>query len=313
MNMGLAIAVFLVVVPGALVALASRRPSEASLRRLDVTVLGKGSSPTSRAVVAARLRRSRILGAVGAVVGLWGTASWQSASWRWDGVLSSLTPPTSEIATGVGGIALAGGSFVLALNVFGVLAGFAVGAVIAEWTGNASAETMRRAALLKQREAAIYLARWVRVTLVGGALSALAALALAAVAPNSQDSAAFAPASPWWAVVLIGVALAALATQAAVLGSSSHAPTGELLAAREVTRALTMATLSIVALAAFTGSTASSLGRLSSWYGWGWGDGTATAAIALSLISTAFVVAAFLTPYWVIAPDVDARAPVVSA
>lgn len=311
--MALAIGMFLVILPGALVVMAARPPSEASLRRLAVTVLGDCSSAPSGALIAARLRRCRALGAAGAVVGLWLTASWDSATWTWNGVLSSTSPSTSGIAPGVGRVTLAGGSFALALNVFGVLAGFGVGLLAGEWAGGTSAERSRRSASLTPRDSGKYLAGWLRVALVVVAASAIAALAVATIAPNSHDSLTYEAGSPWWAVLLVGLAVAALATRVAVLASAPHAATGDQLAAREVTRALTAATLTTVALAGFTGSTASSLARLSGFYGWGWGDGTATGAISFWLVTTGLVVAAFLTPYWALAVDVDAEAPVGAA
>ncbi|HEX2700343.1 MAG TPA: hypothetical protein VHM89_09105 [Acidimicrobiales bacterium] len=237
------------------------------------------------------------------------TASWQSATWTWDGLLSSVALPVSGVTPGVGGVTVAARSFALSLNVFGVLAGFACGLLLAEWTGTASADRTHRAAFLTRRDAASYLARWVRVVLVVSAIAALATLAVAATGPHSASAAGhYEPGSPWWAIVLVGVGVGALATRAGVLSSPPHAADGDALATRELTRALTAATLTVVALAAFTGSAASSLGRVSTWYGWGWGDGTATAAIALSLVTTGLVVAAFLTPYWAIASDVGARA-----
>lgn len=302
----MAIGMFLVVLPGVLVVLATRPPNEALLRRVAVTVHGYRASPPTRAAYGARWQRRRILGTVGGVLGLWATASWHSATSTWEGLLSAVGPDTAEIASGVGKLTLADGSFVLDLNLFGVLVGFAIGVVLAEWTGGVSSDKTHRAALLAQRDARQYVAGWLRRVLVISAGLALVVLPLATIAPNSDIGE---PGSPWWAVVLIAVAGAALATRAAVLASAPHAATGDLLAAREVTRALTTATLTVIALAGFTGSTASSLARLSHRYGWGWGDGTATAAIALSLVATGLMIAAFVTPYWAMASDAAASEP----
>jgi hypothetical protein len=155
-----------------------------------------------------------------------------------------------------------------------------------------------------------YLPSWAAPVTALTLAAAIAALILAAAIPDSLKSVtgrtAGASQSWWWASVLIGVGLLALATRAVVVSSSPHAATYEDLTAREATRALTTATLTIVALATFFASIAATIGRISTWFGWGWGDGTATASIALSLLAVGLAIASFLTPYWAIGLRFDA-------
>lgn len=120
-------------------------------------------------------------------------------------------------------------------------------------------------------------------------------------------------ASPWWAVVLLGVGVVALMTRTLVVSAAPQAIDADDLLAREITRALTAATTTTVALAAFMASAASTLARISTWFGWGWGDGIATAALAFSLLAVGLVVAAFLTPYWAIAMELDTRPAVAGS
>jgi hypothetical protein len=73
-----ALVVFLVAFPLALLIGAALPVSDAHLRRLAATTscsLASGSE-----VLAGRLRRRRVLAALGAACGLWATASWQSAT-----------------------------------------------------------------------------------------------------------------------------------------------------------------------------------------------------------------------------------------
>jgi hypothetical protein len=313
--MGIALVVFLVVIPVALVFLAARPPSAASLRRLAATMLLPGVPVGGADAVAARIRRRRLGGAVGGVAGLWATAAWRSTTFSWDGLLAPFDRG-SPVGLTAGWFTLGSAGFVLAVNVFGILIGFAAGVVIAEWTGRAVTAGERRTALLTPRDSHRYLARWARPAVGTAAVAAVTALALAAVVPESLKTAtvvvAGSSSSWWWAGVLLLAGAVALGTRSLVLASAPHAATDEDLAAREASRALTTATLTIVALAAFTASTASTLARISTWFGWGWGDGTATAAIALSLLAEGLVVASFCTPYWIIGLKIDTSAPIAA-
>lgn len=305
--MGIAIAVFLVVIPFGFLLLAMRPPSSAAIQRLLVTVLADVATADDT-VIAGRVRRRRIYSTVGAVIGLWLTAGWQSVTFTWNGVLSPFGH-LQPLGLGSGWLVIAGGSFVLVINIWGVVAGFAVGLTISEWRGSSFDFAERRSARLEPREMRRYLRSWAgpitALTLAG----AVVALIVAAAIPDSLKSVTGSTAGPaqswWWASVLIGVGLLALATRAVVLSSSPHAASFGALTARETTRALTAATLTIVALAVFVASTAATLGRISTWFGWGWGDGTATAAIALSFLAVGFAISSFLTPYWAIGLRLD--------
>lgn len=92
--MGIALVVFLGVVPAGLVVLAARSPSSASLRRSSATVTVAGTATLDVARVGGRVRSHRLFGAVGAVVGLWATAAWESTTFSWDGLLASAARPS---------------------------------------------------------------------------------------------------------------------------------------------------------------------------------------------------------------------------
>src|SRR5581483_2059499 len=79
------------------------------------------------------------------------------------------------------------------------------------------------------------------------------------------------------------------------------------VAAREITRALTAATMTAVALAAFVTSTASMLTQISTYFASSeiWADGSATAALVVRLLALGLEVAAFLTPYWLLAVEIE--------
>lgn len=310
--MGIALVVFLVVIPAAFLALALRQPSDAGIRRLLATVLVE-THPSDHAAIAGRVRRGRIFSAVGAVIGLWLTAAWQSTTFTWNGVLSPFHH-FQPVGLGSGWLVIGGGSFVLAINIWGVLAGFAVGLTISEWRGASLGFAQQRSARLEPRTPAGYLPSWAAPMLALTLAVAVSALLVAAAIPESVKSvtefAAGSSMSWWWASVLIGVGLLALGTRSVVLSSARHAATLEDLTAREATRALTAATLTLVALAAFVASTSITTGRISTWFGWGWGDGTATAAIALSLLAMGLAISSFVTPYWAIGLRLDADAAV---
>jgi hypothetical protein len=304
LNMGIALVVFLLVLPGGLLLLAARPPSSASLRRLSATINVPGAVLDDEDVVAARIRRRRIAGAVGAVLGLWATATWASTTSSWRGLLGRM-PRYRGSGVGAGWFSFQSPSFVLRVNLFGILVGFAAGLVSAELTGRRDSDAAHRAALLAPRDSRRYLAPWSSAAVALTAASAVAAPVVAAIIPDSRKT-GFDGGSPWWALVLLGVGVGALVTRSFVLSAAPRASDPDDLAAREATRALTIATITIAALAAFTASTAATLTRISTWFGWGWGDGTAVAAQALSLIAVGLVVAAFLTPYWMITLELDA-------
>jgi hypothetical protein len=111
----------------------------------------------------------------------------------------------------------------------------------------------------------------------------------------------------WWAVAFIAVGFAALATRSVVLSAGPHAAEAGDVAARELTRALTAATMTVVALVAFIVSLASTLTLTSMYliYGNRWGDGTATAAQLFLLLAMGLEITAFVTPYWLIASDIE--------
>jgi hypothetical protein len=312
--MGIALAVFLVAIPAGFLLLSTRQPSNAAIRRLLATVLADVTT-VDQAAIAVRVRRRRILSTVGAIIGLWLTAAFKNTTYTWNGLLSPLHYG-QPVGLASGWLSLSGGSFLLLVNIWGVLAGFAVGLTISEWRGASLGFAEQRSARLEPRDSSRYLPSWTSSTTVLALAGALCALLVAAVIPDSSKSGsatgevAGSSLSWWWASVLIGAGLLALGTRTAVLSSPPHAATLGELTAREATRALTAATLTIVALAAFVASTATTVGRISTWFGWGWGDGTVTGAIALSLLAIGLAISSFLTPYWAIGLRLDADAAV---
>jgi hypothetical protein len=262
--------------------------------------------------VGARIRRRRLFGAVGAVAGMWATVAWTSTSGTWRGLLRTFSP-ANPAGIGNGWFTFFGGEWVLVVNIYGILVGFTLGLVIAEWTGRKLAPGERRTAVLAPRVAGRYLPRWAPPTVTCSAGAGVAALLVATFIPDSLKADIYfrhgIAAAWWWSVVLLAVGVVALATRSFVLSFAPHAATDSDLAARETTRALTAATMTIVALAAFTASTASTLTRISTWFAWGWGDGTATAGLLLTLLAEGLVVAAFFTPYWMLAPEREPTDP----
>jgi len=311
MNMAFALIAFLLVVPAALVLLAARMPSAASVRRIFATF--SAETRPEGAGIAGRLRRRRLFGALGATGGLWTTAAWDSATSSWEGLLRALAGTPSTSALGTGWVTLAGPSYRLAVNVFGILVGFALGVVIAESTTRERVTSGRRTALLAPRRARRYLAPWASTAVAVSGLAAVVALPIAAAIPESRKTPTGDVASSvWWALLLLAVGALALVTRSLVVSAVPRADDVEDLVVREMTRALTAATTTIVALATFTASTASTLGRIATWFGWGWGDGTATAATVLALFALGLAVAAFATPYWILGSDVEAAADVAT-
>jgi hypothetical protein len=302
MDMGIAIGIFLGLLPVLGVVLATRPPHPGSITRVASTVLAPGAPWPDPALIGPHLRRRRIHGAFGAVVGLWATASWASATWEWDGLLSESLPANASV--GAGSVALAGGSFRLSVNAYGILVGFAVGTLLAEWARAGFRPTHRRAALLAPRGVDTYLRPGTRYAVGVGATAASIALVVATVIPSSLTSRTGEwPRSPWWALILLAVGVAAALTRPGIMTAATHAATGDEVAVREITRALTVATLTIVALAAFGGSTATTLLQFSTRFGWGWGDGIATAGLLLALVAIGLTIAAFITPAWLIEVD----------
>ena len=202
-----------------------------------------------------------------------------------------------------GWITLNGGSWLVSINYFGILVGLAAGLAVAEWRSARGAfGTQQRHARLEPREAGTYLARWSAVVVPVGFVVALLAILGAQFMPDALTSTDGATSgSPWWAIALLAVAAIAVGLRSAVVSAATRATTGDDLDARHASRVLTAATLTIVALAALTGSAATSLARLATRFGWGWGDGLTTIALLLSVVTVALVVAAFATPYWVLA------------
>jgi hypothetical protein len=227
----------------------------------------------------------------------------------WNGLLSPFDHP-QPVGLGSGWLVVSNGNFVVAVNIWGVLAGFAVGLTISEWRGAGLGSGEQRSARLEPRDPSRYLPAWTGRLLALTLAAAVAAMIVAVAIPDSLKSMTWVTAgasqSWWWASVLIGVGVLALGTRAVVVSSAPRAATRSDLTAREATRALTMATLTLVALAAFLASTSITVGRISTWFGWGWGDGTATAAIALSLVAVGLAISSFLTPNWAIGLRLDA-------
>ena len=300
--MGIAIGVFLGLVPFLGLVLATRPLHPGSMTRVAATVLGPGAPWPDPALIDLHLRRRRTYGAIGAVAGLWATASWRSATWAWDGLLSGLVPANASV--GVGSVALTGGSFRLSINTYGILVGFAVGTLVAEWARVGFRATNRRAALLAPRGVDTYLRNGARYAVAAAATVASMALMVATVIPSSLTSrTGESPRSPWWALILLAVGVVAALSRPRIIVAGTHAATGDDVAVREITRALTVATLTIVALAAFAGSTATTLVQLSTRFGWGWGDGIATGGLFLAIVAVGLTIAAFATPAWLIEVD----------
>lgn len=311
--MMLAVGAFIVVIPLVVVAWANRRPTERAIARAEVTVLGSRTvtDPTGR--IMSTMRRRRGAGAVGAVAGLWATAGWSGPTFHWDGLVGRLY----ETAPGLpfGAYAIHGGSWFVSINYFGILCGFAAGLLVAEWRATRGAfGTQERHARLEPRVASAYLAPWTTIAVCAGFAAASFAALGAQVVPDSLTSTDGAtPGSPWWAIVLLAVALIAMSLRTAAMSAPTHATTGSDLDARHVSRVLTSATLTIVTMAALSGSAATSLARLSMRFGWGWGDGLTTLALVFSHVTIGLVVAAFATPYWVLATRSEAAVTEVTA
>jgi len=310
-----ALLVFLVAFPLALLVGAARPVSDAHLRRLAATTrcsLGSGSE-----LLAGQLRRRRVAAALGAVCGLWATASWQSATWSWDGLVPIVAPSTSGMSSSVGQLTFDGGSFLLTVNVFGLVVGLAAGVVLAEWMSRPAPVEARRLAQLAPRQARAYIAGPGRFLLSGAGAAAVAAL-IAGIAADAQGTLGVvepvSTATRAWAVTLIVLAVVAALTRAWVVAVPSHSDTVELVIVCEVTRCLTVATLTITAAAAALGSASASLGLLATAYGWGWGDAFAAFSIACSLLAGGLAFSCFVTPYWAMAVDLaDTSAADISA
>jgi hypothetical protein len=320
--MGFALVVFLGAVPAVLFFFACRAPSESSLRRLFATV-GVRAVPHQNEgtaeVVSSRLRRRRAFGVAGATLGLWATATWSSASTTWNGLIPVLSETQLRPIVAYPGAALStsaltfySASFVLTASTYGILIGYMIGIVLAEWTGRPKRDASR-AALLAPHDARHYLVSWAtEAVMVAGVASLVALAAVYAIddADTMQTLGVSLGYSPhfWWALALIAVGVIALLTRWVVLSSGSRAAVADDLAAREITRALTAATMTVVALAAFVASTASTLTLISIFFlgdGPGGEFGTATAALVLLFVALGLEVAAFVTPYWLIAVEID--------
>jgi hypothetical protein len=320
--MDIALVAFLGVVPAVLLFLAALRPSPSSLRRLFATVglQVRADDEAGADAIGSRLRRRRVFAVAGATLGFWATATWSSATSTWNGLIPVLSEPPVRPVVALPGAALStsaltffSASFVLTASTYGILVGYMVGIVIAEWTGRHGREASR-AALLAPHDARHYLVGWASgaVTLAGAA--SLVALAVVyAIDDISYTGSPFAGSlsySPhwWWALALIAVGVVALLTRSVVLSSGARAAIADDLAAREITRALTAATMTVVALAAFAASTASTLTLISMYFlgnGWSGEIGTETAALVALFVGLGLEVAAFLTPYWLIAVEIE--------
>ena len=301
-----AIAVFLLAFPAALLVAAALPVSPAHQRRLATTTgcsIGSGGE-----ALAGRLRRRRVLAAVGAMCGLWATASWQSVTWSWGGLLPTATPSASGVSMNVGGLTFSGGSFLLTINVFGLVVGLSAGVVLAEWISRKAPIRAHRLAQLVPRKTNVYVAGPSRLLLMIGAslavVSLLASMIAEARGQIGSVGAVSTGARPW-AVALIVVAAIVTMTRAAVLAAPAHSDGAELVVAREVTRCLTVATLTITATAAALGSASASLGLMATGYGYGWGDGLAATSIALAFIAAGLSFSCFVTPFWAMGVDLS--------
>jgi hypothetical protein len=324
--MGIPLVVFLGVVPALLIFLASRDPSAASLRRLFATVgldAHTGNEPSADAI-GMRVRRRRVFAIVGATLGLWSTATWTNGISTWNGLIPVLSEPSVLLSVAQPGAALSTSAltfysvtFVFTASTYGILIGYMVGIVIAEWTGRHSREPSR-AAILAPHDARHYLVDWASGAVAVAFVASVVALVVVYAIDDANSTGAISLSYSghwWWALALIAVGVIALLTRSVVLSSGSRAAVPDELAAREITRALTAATMTVVALAAFVASTASTLTLISKYFlgtGWGAEIGTATAALVFLLIALGLEVSAFLTPYWLIAVEIEAPAPVAA-
>jgi hypothetical protein len=327
--MVLALVVFLGVIPAALLFLASRGPSAASLRRLLATVGLQGISAANEPdldAIGSRLRRRRVFAVAGATLGLWATATWTNGISTWNGLIPVLSERSDLLANANPGAALSTSAltlytvtFVFTASTYGILVGYMVGIVVAEWTGRHGREG-HRAALLAPHDARHYLVGWASGAVTAACAAPLVGLAVVYALDDADKRGVYANGvsySPhwWWALTLIAVGFVALLTRWVVLSSSAGAAVADDLAAREITRALTAASMTVVAIAAFVASAASTLTLISKYFlgTGGVGEiGTATAALVLLFLALGLEFSAFLTPYWLIAVETDAPAPVAA-